>query len=88
MSYNPEDIHVTPMDVGKAAVTVLGVSKRFGEAVVLDNIDFSVDEDEIVVLLGASGSGKTTILRIIAGLEMPDSGTDFRPGGQSGRHSG
>src|SRR3982750_3552700 len=74
MSYNPEDIHVTPMDVGKAAVTVLGVSKRFGETMVLDNIHFSVDEDEIVVLLGASGSGKTTILRIIAGLEMPDSG--------------
>ncbi|MEO7539628.1 MAG: ABC transporter ATP-binding protein [Pyrinomonadaceae bacterium] len=68
------DIHVTPMDFGKAAVTVAGVSKRFGESVVLENINFSVDEDEIVVLLGASGSGKTTILRIIAGLEMPDSG--------------
>ncbi|MFL6373291.1 MAG: ABC transporter ATP-binding protein [Pyrinomonadaceae bacterium] len=50
------------MDFGKAAVTVL------------DKINFSVDQDEIVVLLGASGSGKTTILRIIAGLEMPDSG--------------
>lgn len=74
MPYNPEDIHITPMDSGKAAVTVTGVSKRFGEAVVLDNVNFSVDEDEIVVLLGASGSGKTTILRIIAGLEMPDEG--------------
>ena len=74
MPYNPEDIHITPMDFGKAAVTVMGVSKRFGEASVLDNINFSVNEDEIVVLLGASGSGKTTILRIIAGLEMPDSG--------------
>jgi ABC-type Fe3+/spermidine/putrescine transport system ATPase subunit len=41
---------------------------------VLENLSFSVDEDEIVVLLGASGSGKTTILRVIAGLEMPDSG--------------
>ena len=72
--YNPEDIHITPMDMGKAAVTVSGVSKSFGEAMVLDNISFSVDQDEIVVLLGASGSGKTTILRIIAGLEMPDQG--------------
>jgi len=72
--YNPSDIHVTPMDFGKAAVTVLSVSKSFGDATVLQNINFSVDEDEIVVLLGASGSGKTTILRIIAGLEMPDSG--------------
>ncbi len=68
------DIHVTPMDYGKTAVTVAGISKSFGDASVLQNINFSVDEDEIVVLLGASGSGKTTILRIIAGLEMPDSG--------------
>ena len=62
------------MDSGKAAVTVLDLNKRFGDATVLDKINFSVDQDEIVVLLGASGSGKTTILRIIAGLEMPDSG--------------
>ncbi len=68
------DIHVTPMEIGKAAVTVSGLSKSFGAATVLENVSFSVDEDEIVVLLGASGSGKTTILRIIAGLEMPDSG--------------
>jgi len=72
--YNPSEIHITPMDFGKAAVTVLSVSKSFGDATVLQNINFSVDEDEIVVLLGASGSGKTTILRIISGLEMPDSG--------------
>src|SRR6478672_3340722 len=72
--YNPSDIHITPMDFGKAAVTVLDLSKSFGASMVLDNINFSVDQDEIVVLLGASGSGKTTILRIIAGLEMPDSG--------------
>lgn len=69
-----DDIHVTPMDYGKTAVTVAGVSKSFGYTTVLENINFSVDEDEIVVLLGASGSGKTTILRVIAGLEMPDSG--------------
>lgn len=69
------DIHVTPMDFGKAAVTVMGVSKSFGETTVLENINFSVDEGEIVVLLGASGSGKTTILRILAGLETPDAGS-------------
>src|SRR3954466_8786731 len=68
------DIHVTPMDLGKAAVTVKGVSKSFGDTPVLQNINFSVDQNEIVVLLGASGSGKTTILRIIASLVMPDSG--------------
>jgi len=72
--YNPSDIHITPMDFGKAAVTVVDLSKRFGGSAVLEKINFSVDQDEIVVLLGASGSGKTTILRIIAGLEMQDSG--------------
>jgi ABC-type Fe3+/spermidine/putrescine transport system ATPase subunit len=56
------------------AVSVEGISKKFGEAVVLENINFEVKEGETIVLLGASGSGKTTILRIIAGLEKPDSG--------------
>lgn len=74
MQHNDESIHITPMDYGKTAVTVSDVSKKFGDSMVLDNINFTVDEGEIVVLLGASGSGKTTILRIIAGLETQDSG--------------
>ncbi len=56
------------------AVSIRDVSKKFGSATVLEDINFDVAEDEIVVLLGASGSGKTTILRIISGLEMPGSG--------------
>ena len=50
------------------------ISKKFGETTVLEDINFEVAEGEIVVLLGASGSGKTTILRIIAGLENANSG--------------
>ena len=57
-----------------AAASVVGLSKRFGKASVLENISFDVAEGEVLVLLGASGSGKTTILRIIAGLEMPYTG--------------
>ena len=57
-----------------AAASVFGISKRFGKASVLENISFDVAEGEVLVLLGASGSGKTTILRIIAGLEMPYTG--------------
>ena len=56
------------------AATVQGISKRFKKARVLENINFEVAEGESLVLLGASGSGKTTILRIIAGLEQPDKG--------------
>ncbi|MEO6333506.1 MAG: ABC transporter ATP-binding protein [Pyrinomonadaceae bacterium] len=60
--------------IDQAAVSVRDLSKSFGLTTVLDDINFDVAEDEILVLLGASGSGKTTILRIIAGLEMPGAG--------------
>lgn len=56
------------------AASVVGVSKFFGKTSVLKNITFHVAEGEALVLLGASGSGKTTILRIIAGLEQPYTG--------------
>lgn len=58
----------------QSAASVVGVSKRFGKSSVLENISFDVAEGEALVLLGASGSGKTTILRIIAGLEQPYTG--------------
>src|SRR4051812_4700045 len=57
------------------AASVRGLSKRFGTTVVLEDINFDVAEGESLVLLGASGSGKTTILRIMAGLEVAESGT-------------
>src|SRR5437762_1177547 len=56
------------------AASVRGLSKRFGKTSVLENISFDVAEGETLVLLGASGSGKTTILRVIAGLEQPYTG--------------
>jgi ABC-type Fe3+/spermidine/putrescine transport system ATPase subunit len=52
-----------------------GVSKRFGETVVLNDLDLEIGEGEFVSLIGPSGSGKTTTLRIIAGLESPTTGT-------------
>ena len=62
------------------AARVAGVSKYFGKTGVLQNISFDVAEGEALVLLGASGSGKTTILRIIAGLEQPYTGKIFLHG--------
>jgi ABC-type Fe3+/spermidine/putrescine transport system ATPase subunit len=58
----------------RIAASVTGLSKQFGNTPVLKDINFDIAEGETLVLLGASGSGKTTILRIIAGLEQPDTG--------------
>jgi sulfate transport system ATP-binding protein len=57
------------------AIEVRNVSKGFGSFVALDNVSFTVPPGELVALLGPSGGGKTTMLRIIAGLEEADSGT-------------
>src|SRR5688572_8121441 len=51
------------------------VSKSFDSKNVLKNISFKVKRGETVCLLGASGSGKSTILKMIAGLDSPDNGT-------------
>jgi sulfate/thiosulfate transport system ATP-binding protein len=59
----------------QVAASVIALSKSFKKTKVLDDVTFDVAEGEILVLLGASGSGKTTILRIMAGLEEPDTGS-------------
>lgn len=50
------------------------VSKRFGDVVAVDNVSFTVNDGEFFSLLGSSGCGKTTLLRMAAGFEKPDSG--------------
>ena len=56
------------------------ISKSFGENLILSSISFDVKEGEFLTLLGSSGCGKTTTLRIIAGLETSDSGKIFLSG--------
>ncbi len=51
------------------------VSKRYGDLLAVDNVSLTVQRGEFLVLLGQSGCGKTTTLRLIAGLERPDAGT-------------
>jgi len=58
-----------------SAVSVHGVSKRFGSVGALDGFDLSVERATVFGLLGPSGSGKTTALRVIAGFDRPDTGT-------------
>ncbi len=52
-----------------------GLTRRYGELTVVDNLSFNVKQGEFVALLGPSGCGKSTSLKMIAGLETPDSGT-------------
>jgi sulfate/thiosulfate transport system ATP-binding protein len=56
------------------SIELRNVSKRFGDVVAVNNVSFGVADGELVALLGPSGGGKTTVLRMIAGLESPDSG--------------
>jgi len=51
------------------------LSKRFGSQTVVSRVSLEIEDGELFVLLGASGSGKSTVLRLIAGLSVPDSGT-------------
>ncbi|MEO0869547.1 MAG: ATP-binding cassette domain-containing protein, partial [Cyanobacteria bacterium J06642_11] len=65
----------SPCDGDEPILELKGISKRFGTNQVLDNVDLTVMPGEAVALIGPSGTGKSTILRIIAGLLAPDSGT-------------
>jgi sulfate transport system ATP-binding protein len=56
------------------SIVVDSVSKRFGEFDALDDVSLEVRDGSLTALLGPSGGGKSTLLRVIAGLEQPDSG--------------
>lgn len=61
-------------------IRVSNIHKRFGDQVVLDGVSFEVTDEEVVVILGPSGTGKTVLLKIIAGLIKPDAGDVFFDG--------
>ena len=56
-------------------IQISGLTKRFGNAAVLQELDLTVRDGEFLTLLGASGCGKSTLLKLIAGLDTPDTGT-------------
>ena len=62
-------------DAGSAAVAFDNVSFAFDEHVVLDHVSFSIPKGSMRILLGASGAGKSVLLKLILGLLRPDSGT-------------
>src|SRR5471032_1750917 len=57
-----------------AEVALVDVSKSYGPVEAVSGLSLSISDGEFVVLLGPTGAGKTTTLRLIAGLELPDSG--------------
>jgi ABC-type Fe3+/spermidine/putrescine transport system ATPase subunit len=60
--------------VTAASLELAGLTRRFGAQVAVDDVSLSVNSGELLALVGASGSGKTTTLRMAAGYETPDAG--------------
>nr|WP_235214891.1 ABC transporter ATP-binding protein [Rhodococcus opacus] len=69
-----DSAQVSEIETGGAVVQVVGVRRVFGQHAVLDGIDLELRRGDFVVLLGPSGTGKTTFLRLLAGLDTADSG--------------
>ena len=61
-------------------VEMKNIYKRYGDFLASDNVSFGIEKGKLVALLGPSGSGQTTLLRMIAGLENPNSGDIFIDG--------
>ena len=58
----------------KPLLEIRGVSKKFGDFIAVNNVDLDIYQGELFCLLGGSGCGKTTLLRMLAGFEKPSSG--------------
>lgn len=56
-------------------LTMRGIGKRFGAVRALTDVDFWVDEGEVVALVGDNGAGKSTLVKVLAGVHPPDAGT-------------
>jgi sulfonate transport system ATP-binding protein len=70
---------------GPGALSLRGLSKGFGDKLVLDAIDLDVPTGQFLAVIGKSGCGKSTLLRLIAGLDEPTSGAVRHGAGTGGR---
>src|SRR4051812_8496744 len=69
-----------PQSSMSGEVRLVGVTKRFGAVVAVDDVSLDIASGEFFALLGPSGSGKTTCLRMIAGFEKPTAGSIWLSG--------
>lgn len=70
------EIYIPPGPrLGDKVVNFNGVTKSFGDKLLIDNLDFSIPQGAIVGIVGGNGAGKSTLFKMIAGEEQPDSGT-------------
>ncbi|MBD0335362.1 MAG: ABC transporter ATP-binding protein [Cyanobacteria bacterium Co-bin13] len=77
---NQQNSDTENCDGGAPLLELRGITKQFGANKVLDGVDLTVYPGEAIAIIGPSGTGKSTILRIIAGLEAPGSGDIFVQG--------
>src|SRR5699024_2040635 len=63
-----------PAPCGRTPLTAEGLTKAYGSLEVFTGVDLAIDRGSRVVILGLNGAGKTTMLRILAGVEKPDTG--------------
>ncbi|MFB6254264.1 MAG: ABC transporter ATP-binding protein [Halobacteriaceae archaeon] len=74
-SKHTDGMHDSPTETDEITLELDEVSKYYGNETAVENLNLSVHKGELLTLLGPSGCGKTTTLRMLAGLEQPDTGT-------------
>ena len=62
-------------NLGAEIIKTVGVTKRFGELVAVNKVDYLLHENEVAGIIGANGSGKTTFFNLVTGYYLPDEGT-------------
>src|SRR5690606_16226 len=69
------ELYIPPGErLGEKVIEVRGVSKAFGDRLLIDDLTCSIPRGAIVGIIGGNGAGKTTFFRMITGQEQPDSG--------------
>jgi len=74
---------VVTLQTHKTVISIQSISKRFGATQALDKVSFDINGGEVLALLGANGAGKSTIIKILAGIYSLDSGAIVTPTGES-----